>query len=72
MKKKDLQEKRKVDVKDLYKLVQEKKLKSLKIKGEMKVGKAKNLKESANLRREISQLMTIIKEKEIAAKEEKQ
>ena len=71
MKKRDLQEKRKVDVKDLFKLVQEKKFKSLKLKGEMKVGKAKNLKEGTNLRREIAELLTIIKEKEILAKEEK-
>lgn len=71
MKKKDLQEKRKVDVQDLFKIVQEKKLKSLKLMGEMKVGKAKNLKERANLRHEIAQLLTIIKEKEILAKEEK-
>jgi hypothetical protein len=40
MKKKDLQEKRKTDVKDLKKLIQGKKLEELKLKAERKLAKS--------------------------------
>jgi ribosomal protein L29 len=65
MKKKDLQNIRTKKIKTLEKLVGEKKLELVKIRLAMKVGKEKNLKKAKNLRREIAQILTIIREKEL-------
>ena len=65
MKKKDLTDLRKKEVKDLDQLYGKKKLELLKAKAEVKVSKEKNLKKMKNLRREISQILTIIKENKL-------
>lgn len=68
MKNRDLTELRKNEAKTLMVSVREKKLKEIKSKAERKVGKVKNLKEAAKLRREIAQLLTVMREKELYKK----
>lgn len=65
MKKKDLTDLRRKEVEDLNQLYGKKKLELLKTKAEVKVSKEKNLKKMKNLRREISQILTVIKENEL-------
>ncbi|MBU0569633.1 50S ribosomal protein L29 [Patescibacteria group bacterium] len=65
MKKKDLQNTRTKKIEALEKLAGEKKLEFIKIKLAMKVGKEKNSRKAKNLRREIAQILTIIREKEL-------
>lgn len=65
MKKKDLVSLRSKEGGELKKLVFEKKLSANKIKIEIASGKEKNLRTYKNLRREVAQIMTIIKEKQI-------
>ncbi len=55
-------------IEDLAKFVREKKQESLKKKMEGVSGKDKNLKSYRNLRREIAQALTLIKEKQIIEK----
>ncbi len=71
MKKKEFTELRGKDIKALRKLVFEKKTEAVKTKIGMSGGKEKNLKAFRNLRREIAQILTLIKEKEIAAELQK-
>lgn len=65
MKTKELRDLRTKDLKEIEKLVITKKLELIRGKAEGKVGKEKNLKKAKNLRRDISQLLTVIREKEI-------
>lgn len=65
MKKKELTDIKGKTVKDLSKLVYTKKVESKKIKMNTVSGKIKNLKEFKNLRRDIAQILTVIKEKQI-------
>lgn len=71
MKRKDLVDLRSKEVKDLNKILGEKKAELEKVMVNVPAGKEKNLKKANNLRRDISQILTIIREKEIRKKEEK-
>lgn len=68
MKRKEFTELKGKDIKVLLKMAFEKKAESLKIKIGMSSGKEKNLKVLKNLKREIAQILTLIREKEILAK----
>ncbi|HET7099267.1 MAG TPA: 50S ribosomal protein L29 [Patescibacteria group bacterium] len=68
MKKKELTDIKSKSVKDLNKMVYTKKLEISKSGMQAVTGKQKNLKESKNLRRDVAQLLTIIKEKQIIEK----
>ncbi len=65
MKTKEFKDLRNKSIKDLLKLVSDKKLESLKKGMAISGGKEKNLKLVANLRREIAKILTLIREKEI-------
>lgn len=65
MKVKDLKSLRSKSTKDLKKLVEEKRTELLKVKADVKTGSKKNLKAHMNLRKEIAQTLTLIREKEI-------
>lgn len=71
MKKKDLGELRNKELKDLKKLSLEKAKEVGKVDLEIKTQKEKNLKKARNLRKELAQLLTIVREKEILEKEVK-
>lgn len=71
MKRKDLLDLKTKEVKDLNKILGEKKAELEKVMVNVPAGKEKNLKKANNLRRDISQILTIIREKEIREKEEK-
>ncbi len=68
MKKKDFTELKSKTLKDLRKLVSERKLEATKKKMEIGAGKEKNLKSFKNLRQEIARIYTIVREKEIVEK----
>ena len=70
MKQKELNNLRSKDLMELKKIVQEKNVESIKSKAETKVGKEKNLKKSANIRRDMAQILTIMREKELINKVE--
>ena len=70
MKQKELNNLRSKDLTELKKIVQEKNVESIKNKAETKVGKEKNLKKSANIRRDMAQILTIMREKELINKVE--
>lgn len=65
MKKKELTDLRSKDLKALRKLVFDKKLEASKSKASTSSGKEKNLKVYRNLRRDIAQILSVTKEKEI-------
>ncbi|OGM09440.1 hypothetical protein A2159_00705 [Candidatus Woesebacteria bacterium RBG_13_34_9] len=65
MKKKELENFRLKAIKDLEKIISEKKIDFIRVSAEMKVGKEKNLKKAKNLRHEISQLKTLLRQKVI-------
>jgi ribosomal protein L29 len=71
MKKKDLQVARNKKVSELKKLVSKKKQEVEVLQAKVKAGQEKNLKKAKNIRIEIAQLLTLIREKEIIKKEEK-
>jgi len=71
MKKKDLQAARNKKVSELKKLVFKKKQEVEVLQAKVKAGQEKNLKKAKNIRIEIAQLLTLIREKEIIKKEEK-
>jgi ribosomal protein L29 len=71
MKKKDLQSLRKKETKDLQKMVSDKKKQIAENFIKLKAGQEKNFKKMANLKKEVAQIMTVIKEKEIIEKETK-
>ena len=68
MKKKELNKLREKSIKQLQTLVDKKKLELVKIQSKMKVGKEKNLKSTKNLKRDVAQILTIIREKELIKK----
>lgn len=65
MKIKELKEVKNKDIKELETMVSKQKLELMKNQVKIAGGKEKNLKKSWNLRREIAQLLSIIKEKQI-------
>lgn len=65
MKRKELNELRGKNIKDLNKIALEKRLESEKARMKMFGGKEKNLKVGRNLAREIAKILTLIREKEI-------
>ena len=65
MKRKDFNELKSKQTKDLLKLSVEKKLEAKKAKMNAVSGKDKNLKVFRNIRREIAQIETLIREKQI-------
>jgi len=67
MKRKEFNELKGKEIKDLFKLAVGKKLEAKKAKLSIISGKEKNLKTYRNLRREIAQVQTVIREKEIIA-----
>ena len=71
MKKKDLQELRNKKVVELDKIVAKKRQESVMADAKMKTGQEKKIKKVKNLRREIAQVLTIIREKEILEEKEK-
>ncbi|MEJ2347777.1 MAG: 50S ribosomal protein L29 [Patescibacteria group bacterium] len=71
MKKKDLQAARNKKMSELKKLVSKKKQEVEVLQAKVKAGQEKNLKKAKNIRIEIAQLLTLIREKEIIKKEEK-
>lgn len=71
MKKKELQELRTKEIKNLEKEAEEKKLEYLKFVAGLKASKEKDFKKGKKLRHDLSQILTIIREKELFASEEK-
>jgi large subunit ribosomal protein L29 len=65
MKKKELNDLRNKSDDQLKKMLDKKKLDVMKIKAKLKVAKEKNLKRVKNLKKEISQIRTVIREKEL-------
>ena len=71
MKRKDFIELKGKETADLLKMVKTKKTELAKLGPKVSAGEEKNLKKAAGLRREVAQILTLIKEKEILKKEEK-
>ncbi len=69
MKKKDLIEIRSKKKKEIAKIIKEKKLELAKIRVKIASGEEKNVKKARNLRKDIAQLFTILKEKTLLEKE---
>lgn len=69
MKKKELNNLREKKLKELVKIAQERKLELAKTSAQIKAGKVKNIKKKKNLKIDIAQIMTVIREKEIFEKE---
>ena len=69
MKRKDLVDLKIKEVKDLNKILGDKKAELEKVVVNIRVGKEKNLKKASHLRRDISQILTLISEKKILEKE---
>ena len=72
MKKRELTDVRKSETKDLSSKVKEKKLELAKTRVKIVSGEEKNVKKLANLKKEIAQLLTILKEKELVEVETKE
>jgi ribosomal protein L29 len=72
MKKKDISSLRTKSKEELIKMLTEKKLEANKAKAEIKAGTEKNLKKVTNLRKEIAVILTVLTEKSLMEKEEKQ
>lgn len=66
MKVKEFKDLKVKDVKELNKLMVEKKLELMKVIPNMAVNQEKNLKKGKTLKTEIAQIMTILREKELA------
>ncbi len=71
MKKRDFQELRKKDIKDLIKIEEEKRKEIARSWSEIKAGREKNVKKVKNLRRDLARILTLIKEKQIIESEMK-
>ncbi len=71
MKKKDLKDLRNKEIVDLNKIVVKKRQESIMAHAKMKTGQEKKVKKVKNLKREIAQILTIIREKQILEKEKK-
>lgn len=65
MKKKEFKDLKNKEIKDLIKMLKDKKESLSKIVLDIKSGTEKNLKKGNNLRKEIAKILTLIKEKEI-------
>ena len=72
MKKKDISSLRTKKEEELLKMLAEKRLEAARGKAEVKAGTEKNLKKVTHLRREIAVILTILTEKSLMQKEEKQ
>ena len=68
MKRKEFNDLKTKDIKSLKKLSMEKKFEADKKKMEITGGKEKNLKATNNLRHDLAQILTVIREKEILEK----
>ena len=71
MKKKDYNELKSKEISELAKTVKVKKAELAKLGPKVISGEEKNLKKAANLRREVAQMLTLIREKEILKEQEK-
>ncbi len=71
MKKKDLKDLRNKEIVDLNKIVVKKRQESIMAHAKMKTGQEKKVKKVKNLKREIAQILTIIREKQILEREKK-
>ena len=65
MKKKDLQAFKDKKIEDLRKVVSDKQMEISKVVTEMYAGKEKNLKKTKNLKRELAQVLTLLRQKEL-------
>lgn len=72
MKKRELVDLRKSETKDLANKVEEKRLELAKTRVKVVSGEEKNVKKLANLKKEIAQLLTILREKELMGTETKE
>lgn len=71
MKKKDLTDLRNKKINELEKLLSKKRNELINTYAKIKAGQEKNLKKAKNIRRDIAQILTIIREKELLKKETK-
>lgn len=71
MKKNEIEKLRTEKLKDFNKTVNEKRLELIKVKASIKTSREKNLKKAKNLRRDIAQMLTLIREKELIGSEAK-
>jgi ribosomal protein L29 len=71
MKKKDLQALKSKSIEELKKMVSDKKKEADEAFIKTKAGQEKNLKKVKNLRKDIAQILTLVKEKEIVEEEKK-
>ena len=72
MKKKELKTLRTKSNKDLAKTLEKKRVELLKITLKIKAGEEKNVKKAKNLRIDISQILTVLKEKKLMEEGEKE
>ena len=72
MKKKDIESLRTKKEEELLKMLAERRLEAAKGKAEVKAGTEKNLKKVTHLRREIAVILTVLTEKGLMQKEEKE
>jgi len=70
MKKKELTSLRSKKIQELIKMVADKKKEATEVYSKMKAGQEKNLKKVKNLKKDIAQILTIIKEEELSEKQE--
>ena len=68
MKRKEFNDLKTKDIKDLRKLGRDKKFEASKKRMEIVSGKEKNLKATNNLRHDLAQILTVVREKEIMEK----
>ena len=73
MKKNDIADLRKKELKELEKMLEDKNMQMYKARTDVKTGKEKNLKKAKNIKREIALIATLVREKEFMAQaQEKQ
>lgn len=65
MRKKDLQKLREENIGKLNELARQKRIEILKLKAETRVGREKDFKKVRNLRKDLAQILTMIREKEL-------
>lgn len=71
MKKKELTDLRNKKTNELEKLLSKKRNELINTYAKIKAGQEKNLKKAKNIRRDVAQILTIIREKELLKKETK-
>ena len=71
MKKKDLTDLRNKKINELEKLLSKKRNELINTYAKIKAGQEKNWKKAKNIRRDVAQILTIIREKELLKKETK-